>query len=218
MRPRSNLRRRLLFACALCALPLGCAGGPLRVERGLTTGDKLRAIDAALRGDESWTHQGMPEGELATRRTRVKEWCADLRARLLGNPPSMYAEIDSDRPSDGRPIAAADYPSGAPGLYAPVERERADLGAAHAAGLLSDLELEELLGLVEAQAMRPAFRARTEPETQFAADRSGWLRQWFDAYANVERVAGAELPGADPNAPPQKSTRPWRNPDFWVDP
>ena len=213
-----SLLRQMLFTFALCALPIGCAGVPLRIDRGLTTGDKLRAIDAALRGDESWTHRGMPDGDVAARRARVRTWCADLRARLLGNPPSMYAEIDVDRPPDGRPIAADEYPGGAPGLYAPVERERADLEAAHAAGLLSDLELEELLGLVEAQAMRPAFRARSEPETQFTADRDGWLREWFDAYANVERVAGAELPSADPNPPAQKSTRPWRNPDFWVDP
>ena len=210
--------RPALFACALCVLPIACAAAPSRVERSLTTGDKLRAIDAARRGDQSWRAPGAGEVEIAAQRTRIGEWCDDLRARLLAHPPSMYAEIDCDRALGALPTSAEAYPRSAPRLFAPVDRERSALEAAHAAGLLDDGELSGLLELLVEQARRPAFRSQSERGPVLAASGGEWLRQWLDAYAIVERVAGAELPSGDPNPPWAKWTRPWRDPDFWVDP
>ena len=204
--------------CALGVLPIGCVAHPPRVERSPTTGEKLRAIDAARRGDESWYAPDRPAAEVAARRTRVSDWCADLRARLLGNPPSMYAEVDCDRAPGLAPIAVEAYPHAAPRLYAPVERERADLLRAHAARLLSDEELAESLATLAEQAKRPAFRARSEAALPRVPPSGEWLRQWLDSYANIERIAGAELPHPDPNAPAARAHRLWREPDFWVDP
>lgn len=208
----------LLPSIGLGVLPIGCAAHPVRIEQGPTTGEKLRAIDAARRGDESWHAPDRPAAEVAARRTRVSEWCADLRARLLRNPPSMYAEVDCDRAPGLAPIAVDAYPHAAPRLYAPAGRERADLLRAHAARLLSDEELAESLAMLAEQAKRPAFRARSEAAPPTVAPSSDWLRQWLDSYASIERTAGAELPNPDPNAPMAKSQRPWRNPSFWVDP
>lgn len=208
----------LLLTGAMCSLQLGCSLGRPVIAPSPTTGDKLRAIDGALRGDGSWIHPGTPDAEIALRRARVPDWCADLRARLLGGMPSMYAEIDCNRPPDAGAVGPDRYPGDAPRLYAPVDRERTDLRRAHAAGILDDRELEELLATLDGQASRPAFRGASERATPESATAGEWLRHWLDAYANAERVAGAELPGDDPNAPWAKSTRPWRRPDFWVDP
>ena len=60
--------RPALFACALCVLPIACTAAPSRVERSLTTGDKLRAVDAARRGDQSWRAPGAGEVEIAAQR------------------------------------------------------------------------------------------------------------------------------------------------------
>lgn len=232
-----------LLACLVGALPLGCVTlNQPRAQEGLTTGDKLRAIDAALRGDSSW-ERGCDEPETAAHtRARMPDWCKDLRARLVGNPPSMYAEVYAPRYPDEQPLSVDGYAGNGPGLYPPVNRERADLMRAHAAGLLSDAELAELLALLEMQAKRPSFRRKSESSTVFITDslrlpplgsHSGtpanaenrrafasreWLRKWFDSYGNIERVAGAELSNPDPNAPSETTTRGWRNPDFWVDP
>ena len=207
-----------LFACALCVLPFGCTAAPQRVERSPTTGDKLRAIDAARRGDHSWRAPGAAEVEIVAQRTRIGEWCDDLRARLLAHPPSMYAEIDCDRAPGALPLTAETYPRSAPRLFAPVDRERAALEAAHAVDLLSDGELNGLLELLAAQAKRPAFRSQSERGPVQPASGDEWLGRWLDAYANVERVAGTQLPSSDPNPPRARWTRPWRDPDFWVDP
>lgn len=209
--------RPALFACALCALTIACTATPPRVERSPTTGDKLRALEAARRGDQSWREPGASEAESAAARTRIGEWCGDLRTRLLAHPPSMYAEIDFDRAPGALPTSAETYPRSAPRLFAPVDRERSSLEAAHAAGLLDDGELSGLLERLAEQAKRPAFRNQSERGPTRAASGGEWLRQWLDAYANVERVAGAELPSSDPNPPWAKWTRPWRDPDLWVD-
>lgn len=211
------LRCTLAAAC----LPLGaCAHTSMRTAEQPTTGDKLRAIHAAAHGDPSWIQADHSEQERAARRTDAPRWCADLRARLLANPPSMYAEVDTDRPVDAPPLPPASYPSDAPGLYQPVDRERADLARAHAAGLVSDAELAELLALLEVQAKRAAFRRASErtPPREAAYARERWLREWLESYANLERVPGAELPRTDPNPPLEQATRAWRRPDFWVDP
>ena len=228
------LRCSLATAC----LPLGaCALTPVRateqpvtvqpvtvepVTVEATTGAKLRAIHAAAQGDPSWIQAGFSAQDIATRRANAPRWCADLRARLLANPPSMYAEVDSDRAAGAPPLSPASYPKGAPGLYPPLDRERADLARAHAAGLVSDAELAELLALLDAQAKRPAFRRASERAPADDARRAPacdqWLREWLEAYANIERVPGAELPRADPNPPLEHATRAWRRPDFWVDP
>jgi len=210
--------RAALFASALCVLPIACTAAPSRVERSPTTGDKLRAIDAARRGDQSWRAPDAGEVEIAAQRTRIGEWCDDLRARLLAHPPSMYAEIDCDRAPGAQPMTAEAYPRSSPRLFAPVDCERAALKAAHEIGLLSEGELRGLLELLIEQAKRPAFRSESEHGPARAASSDEWLRQWLDAYANLDRVAGTQLPSGDPNPPWAKWTRPWRDPDFWVDP
>lgn len=232
-----------LAACILAVLPVGCiAIRQPRAQESLTTGDKLRAIDAAERGYPWWELTLTDPAQLNPMRERLPVWCGDLRARLLGNPPSMYAELWEGLVHDERPTTIQQYAGRGPGLYPPVDRERADLRRAHEAGLLSDAELAELESLLAEQAKRPGFRLRSESREVFVedgitfggfGDDSGivstpdsrraqanclWLRLWVFDYANVERVAGAELPSADPNPPREKPTRPWRNPSFWVDP
>jgi hypothetical protein len=204
----------------MCVPLAGCALTSLRTAEQPTTGDKLRAIHAAAHGDGAWIQPGFTEQEVILRLANAPRWCADLRTRLFSNPPSMYAEVDTDRTADDPPLSPASYPIDAPGLYPPVDRERADLARAHAAGLLSDAELAELLATLEAQASRPAFRRASEqaPARDATRARDQWLRAWLEAYANVERVPGAELPCTDPNPPAERSTRAWRRPDFWVDP
>lgn len=242
-----------LAACALAALPLGalllgvlplgcaCIRQP-RAQESLTTGDKLRAIDAAERGEPWWERTLSDPAKLNPMRERLPVWCGDLRARLLGNPPSMYAELWEGLAYEERPTTIQKYAGRSPALYPPVDRERTDLRRAHSAGLLSDAELAELESLLAEQARRPGFRLRSEspevfvedgitfgglsedrgivstPDSRRAQANGLWLRLWVFDYANAERVAGAELPNPDPNAPMAKSQRPWRNPSFWVDP
>ena len=212
-----------------------------RAQESLTTGDKLRAIDLATRGEPWWELDIYEPDRLTSMRERLPNWCQDLRARLLGNSPSMYAELWEGRHEE-RPTTVAEYAGRGPGLYPPVDRERTDLRRAHAAGLLSDAELAELESLLAKQSKRPAFRRPSEAREVFVEDgltfgglsgdrgivstpdnrrahaNGRWMRNWLFDYANAERVAGAELPNPDPNAPMAKSRRPWRNPSFWVDP
>ena len=231
----------------LCLLQTACALDA-RTQESLTTGDKLRAIDAALRDASTWTQPSDDPAQLARMEARLPEWCNDLRARLLGGAPSMYAEVWNERLAQARPMTAEQYASRGPGLYPPIERERADLARAHAAGLLCDAEFEELSRLLTAQAKRPAFRRPSEthavfvegsvrsdvphdnesankrinivstPDSRREVAQGAWIRGWILDYANVESVPGAELPRIDANAPAEKWMRPWRRPDFWVDP
>jgi hypothetical protein len=241
----------------LCLLQTACALDA-RTQESLTTGDKLRAIDAAPRDASTWTQPSDDPAQRARMQARLPEWCNDLRARLLSGAPSMYAELWNERPPNqqlpkerlarARPMTAEQYANRGPGLYPPIDRERADLALTHAAGLLNDAEFEELSRLLTAQAKRPAFRRPSEthavfvegsvrsdvphdndsankrinivstPDSRRQVAQGAWIRGWILDYANVESVPGAELPRSDANAPAEKWTRPWRRPDFWVDP
>lgn len=242
MKRLASLAACMLGALLLGVLPLGCAYiRQPRAQESLTTGDKLRAIDAAERGYPWWELTLSDPAKLNPMRERLPAWCGELRAQLLGNPPSMYAELWEGLVDEERPTTIQKYAGRSPGLYPPVDRERTDLRRAHAAGLLSDAELAELESLLTEQAKRPGFRLRSESREVFVEDGitfgvfgdSGivstpdsrraqanclWLRLWVFDYANAERVAGAELQSTDPNPPREKPTRPWRNPSFWVDP
>jgi len=232
-----------VVACIVPVLPVGCISiVQPRAQESLTTGEKLRAIDAAERGYPWWELELTDPAKVNPMRERLPVWCVELRAQLLRNPPSMYAELWEGLVDEERPTTIQKYAGSGPGLYPPVDRERADLRRAHAAGLLSDAELAELESLLAQQAKRPGFRLRSEsrevfvedgitfgglsgdlgivstPDSRQAQANDLWLRLWVFDYANAERVAGAEFQSTDPNPPREKQTRPWRNPSFWVDP
>ena len=81
----------------LCLLQTACALDA-RTQESLTTGDKLRAIDAAPRDASTWTQPSDDPAQRARMQARLPEWCNDLRARLLSGAPSMYAELWNERP------------------------------------------------------------------------------------------------------------------------
>lgn len=151
------------------------------VEVNPTTGEQLQAIHAA-------------RAEAAAGGTRVDPAALDaVRARLLKDPPAYTAVINTYSQTD-EPINCYSFLN--PGLYAPLDRERADLKRAHAAGLLSDAEHTELLALLEVQGKRSL------------------VRRWFETCANATAysVHNQYLSGsvystyesANPNAPDRR--------------
>ncbi|MBL9141466.1 MAG: hypothetical protein JNK53_06320, partial [Phycisphaerae bacterium] len=78
-----------------------------------------------------------------------------LRARLVTGAPDYLAVIDTHQ-NGNDPIR--NYGILNPGLYAPLDRERADLERAYAAHLITDQERAELLATLDEQGKRSLVR------------------------------------------------------------
>ena len=111
------------------------------VEVSPTTGERLRAIeDAKIAAPDDLPQRAQLDA---------------LREKLMRTRPSYGSTIGNWRSES---ITVEGYSIFNPGLYASLERERKDLKSAHARGLLTDAELEELLAMLDRQAERSIVR------------------------------------------------------------
>lgn len=146
----------LWLVLAVCA-GTGCIPIPVSVvETGLTSGERLRAIHQQLADLDSMPRNDDPT--VVQMRMERRMELMGLRRQLLAHPLCMDASIH--KWTDSKDFIA-DYWSCEPGLYAPVERELADLKRARDAGVLSQAELAELTKQVEFQALRSLVRRQS---------------------------------------------------------
>ena len=148
--------RRLAFtAWGMLAVAAGTGCIPVftpLVLQDVTTGEKLRSIHSVKHEWDSRPGAVRPE-VLAHTAAR----CDEFRALLLSRPPVMEATVHA--PASTTPEG---YGIFNPGMFNPVDRERADLRRARDAGLLTAAECAELEGTLDAQARRSPVRRAFE--------------------------------------------------------
>lgn len=172
--------RRLLWdprtaaaaACSVLAVAAvtGCIRLPApAVQQDLTTGEKLRSIDAISRDPAAFVEHERPwrvadtgrelddDAARAARIAQVSAWCSVTRERLVAGPVALEATVYA--PAGTTP---EDYGVFDPGLFNPVDRELADLHRARDAGVLAAAECAELEANLRSQARRPLVRRESE--------------------------------------------------------
>jgi hypothetical protein len=136
------------------------------VLQDITTGEKLRSIDWTKR---EWGPRPGAVAPEASVRTAAR--CDELRARLMSRPPVMEATVHAPERTTPEGYGVLN-----PGMFNPVDRERADLRRARDAGLLTAKECAELEELLEAQADRsPVRRAFETAEVGVAGSMRFWI-------------------------------------------
>lgn len=173
--PSSIAPRLRTAAAATCAaLAVAVAPGCVRlpapaVQQDLTTGEKLRSIDAISRAPAAFVEHERPvrvadtgreladEAARSARIAQVAAWCAATRARLVAGPVAFEATVHA--PEETTPDGYGVFD---PGLFNPVDREIADLHRARDAGVLAAAECVELEAILRSQARRPIVRRESE--------------------------------------------------------
>jgi len=139
------------------------------VQRDLTTGEKLRSIEAVTRDPAAFVDReaptrtadtGKPLAGAAEREARIAQvvaWCMASRERLVDGPVAL--EATAYAPAGTTP---AGYGVFNPGLFNPSDRELADLRRARDAGVVTAVECAELEADLAAQARRSSVRRASE--------------------------------------------------------
>lgn len=148
----------------------GCVRLPApAVQQDLTTGEKLRSIDAISRDPAAFVEHERPvrtadtgreladEAARTARIAQVAAWCAATRERLVTGPVALEATVYA--PAGTTPEG---YGLFNPGLFNPVERELADLSRARDAGVVTAAECADLEATLRSQAIRPLVRRASE--------------------------------------------------------
>lgn len=148
----------------------GCVRLPSpAVQQDLTTGEKLRSIDAIARDPSAFVEYeratrvadtGRELADDSARSARVAqltEWCAATRERLVAGPVVLEATVHA--PAGTTPEG---YGVFNPALFNPVDRELADLSRARDAGVLTAAECAELEDALRSQALRSLARRESE--------------------------------------------------------
>jgi hypothetical protein len=170
-RPRWEPRTAAVTSAALAvAAVAGCIRLPApAVQQDLTTGEKLRSIDAIARDPAAFVEHERPmrvadtgreldgDAARAARIAQVSAWCSMTRERLVAGPVALEATVHA--PAGTTPEG---YGVFNPGLFSPVDRELADLHRARDAGVLAAAECAELEAIVRSQARRPIVRRESE--------------------------------------------------------
>lgn len=159
----------LCAAAALAAFP-GCVPVFVPVvQQDLTTGEKLRSIEAVARDPAAFVDREAPTRTADTgtalagaagreaRVVQVVAWCAASRERLVSGPVALEATVYA--PAGTTPEG---YGVLNPGLFNPVDRELADLRRARDAGVITPGECAGLEADLAAQARRSPVRRAFE--------------------------------------------------------
>jgi hypothetical protein len=139
------------------------------VQQDLTTGEKLRSIEAVTRDPAAFVDREAPTrtadtgkalagaAERKARIAQVVAWCRASRERLVDGPVAL--EATAYAPAGTTP---AGYGVFNPGLFNPSDRELADLRRARDAGVVTAGECAELEADLAAQARRSPVRRASE--------------------------------------------------------
>lgn len=139
------------------------------VQQDLTTGEKLRSIEAVTRDPAAFVDHEAPTrtadtgkalagaAEREARIAQVVAWCIASRERLVDGPVALEATVHA--PAGTTP---AGYGVFNPGLFNPSDRELADLRRARDAGVVTAVECAELEADLAAQARRSPVRRASE--------------------------------------------------------
>ena len=168
-RPTRTAALLALSVLAVVSGP-GCVRLPSpAVQQDLTTGEKLRSIDAIARDPSAFvayeraTRVADTGRELAddsarsARVAQLTEWCSVTRERLVAGPVVLEATVHA--PEGTTPEG---YGVFNPALFNPVDRELADLSRARDAGVLTAAECAELEDALRSQALRSLARRESE--------------------------------------------------------
>ncbi|MFM8872787.1 MAG: hypothetical protein ACKOJI_05440 [Phycisphaerales bacterium] len=166
------MKRLALSLWAVIALAAGTGCIPVFtpvVQQDLTTGEKLRSIEAVRRDPAAFVDWEAPtrtadpgsvRADGAAREARIAQvlaWCNDSRDRLVAGPVVLEATVYA--PAGTTP---GGYAVLNPGLFNPVDRELADLRRARDAGLISAADCTDLEATLQAQARRSPIRRASE--------------------------------------------------------
>jgi hypothetical protein len=139
------------------------------VQQDLTTGEKLRSIEAVTRDPAAFVDREAPTrtadtkkalagaAEREARIAQVVAWCMASRERLVDGPVALEATVYA--PAGTTP---AGYGVFNPGLFNPSDRELAELRRARDAGVVTAVECAELETNLAAQARRSPVRRSSE--------------------------------------------------------
>ncbi len=139
------------------------------VQQDLTTGEKLRSIEAVTRDPAAFVDHEAPTrtadtgkalagaAEREARIAQVVAWCRASRERLVDGPVAL--EATAYAPAGTTPTG---YGVFNPGLFNPSDRELADLRRARDAGVVTAVECAELEADLAAQARRSPVRRASE--------------------------------------------------------
>ncbi|MFM9144889.1 MAG: hypothetical protein ACKORL_05880, partial [Phycisphaerales bacterium] len=166
------MKRLALSLWAVIALAAGTGCIPVFtpvVQQDLTTGEKLRSIEAVKRDPAAFVDWEAPtrtadtgsvRADGAAREARIAQvlaWCNESRDRLVARPVVLEATVYA--PAGTTP---GGYAVLNPGLFNPVDRELADLRRARDAGLISAADCTDLEATLQAQARRSPIRRASE--------------------------------------------------------
>ena len=166
------------------------------VQQDLTTGEKLRSIEAVKRDPTAFVDREAPTrsadtgsvlADGAAREARIAQvmaWCDESRNRLVDGP--VVLEATAYAPAGTTP---GGYALLNPGLFNPVDRELADLRRARDAGVIDARECADLEAVLHSQARRSPVRRASETAAVAVDLRFTHLDSSF-----VEWSARGELP------------------------